>query len=132
MKLQFKRFFSVDSPKAIKAKSSATSTPSITWPRTNQLALAICARMPLLAASRFALAVNLAKRLWCRPRPIGPIPYAILASVKRATSCKQRQEYMVEMLHHIAAACRTAKRKRIKLAFAQMAQPISPTKACAS
>jgi hypothetical protein len=29
---------------------------------------------------------------------------------------QQRQEYMVEMLHHIAAACRTARRKRIKLA----------------
>ena len=29
---------------------------------------------------------------------------------------QQRQEYMVEMLRHIAAACRTAKRKRIKLA----------------
>ena len=28
---------------------------------------------------------------------------------------QERQAYMVEMLHHIAAACRTAKRKRIKL-----------------
>ena len=66
MKLQFKRFFSVDSPKAIKAKKFRYLNAINYMAPHKSLASAICARMLPLAVSCFALVANPAKPQWCR------------------------------------------------------------------
>ena len=118
MKLQFKRFFSVDSPKAIKAEKFRYLNAINYMAPHKSAASAICARMPRPAASRFALAANPVKRRWCQRNTNWTNSVRDSRERKARYFMQQRQEYMVEMLHHIAAACRTAKRKRIKLACA--------------
>jgi hypothetical protein len=116
MKIQFKRFFSVDSPKAIKAekfrylnainymaphKSGGTGN---LCPHASPGCIALCLGRESGQASMVSAATN-----WTN---------SVRDSRERKARyfMQQRQEYMVEMLHHIAAACRTARRKRIKLA----------------
>jgi hypothetical protein len=116
MELRFKRFFSVDSPKAIKAKKFRYLNA------INYMAPHKSAGVGNLCSHASPGCVAL-----CLGRESGQASMVSAAtdwtnSVRDSRERKaryfmqQRQEYMVEMLHHIAAACRTARRKRIKLA----------------
>ena len=116
MELRFKRFFSVDSPKAIKAKKfrylnainymapHKSAGIGNLCPHASPGCIALCLGRESGQASMVSAATN-----WTN---------SVRDSRERKARyfMQQRQEYMVEMLHHIAAACRTAKRKRIKLA----------------
>ena len=115
MQLQFKRFFSVDSPKAIKAKKFRyLNAINYMAPHKSAGAGNLCSH-----ASPGCIAL-------CLGRESGQASMVSAATDwtngvrdsrerKARYFMQQRQEYMVEMLRHIAAACRTAKRKRIKL-----------------
>jgi hypothetical protein len=115
VKLQFKRFFSVDSPKAIKAKKFRYLN-AINYMAPHKSAgignlcshaspgcIALCLGRESGQASMVSANTNWTNNVRdSRER-------------KARFFMKERQAYMVEMLHHIAAACRTAQRKRIKL-----------------
>jgi hypothetical protein len=115
MQLQFKRFFSVDSPKAIKAKKYRYLN-AINYMAPHKSAgvgnlcshaspgcIALCLGRESGQASMVSAATNWTNNVRdSRER-------------KAHFFMKERQAYIVEMLRHIAAAVRTAKRKRLKL-----------------
>jgi hypothetical protein len=128
MKLQFKRFFSVDSPKAIKAKKYRYLN-AINYMAPHKTGVGnLCSHASIGC-------INL-----CLGRESGQASM-VSANTNWTNSTRdsrerkarffmqERQAYMVEMLRHIASACRTAKRKRIRLC---VRPNVSPMKACAS
>ena len=114
--MQFPRFFSFDSPKAIKAKKYRYLNA------INYMAPHKSAGVGNLCSHASIGCINL-----CLGRESGQASMvsantnwtnAVRDSRERKARyfMKQRQAYMAEMAVHVAAAVRTAKRKRIKLA----------------
>ena len=115
MKLQFKRFFSVDSPKAIKAKKYRyLNAINYMAPHKSAGVGNLCS-MPPLAASLLCLGRKSGQASMVSANTNWTNSTRDSRERKARYFMQERQAYMVEMLRHIAAACRTAKRKRIKL-----------------
>jgi hypothetical protein len=114
--IQFKRFFSFDSPKAIKAKKFKYLNA------INYMAPHKSAGVGNLCSHASIACINL-----CLGRESGQASMVSAATnwtnnVRQSRERKaryfmgERAAYMVEFAHHVAAAVRTARRKRIKLA----------------
>jgi hypothetical protein len=113
--IQFKRFFSFDSPKAIKAAKyrylnainymspAASGGVGNLCPDSSPVCRLLCLGLESGQASMVSAATN-----WTN---------SVRESRKRKAHyfMKQRQAYMREMLLHIAKAVRTAKRKNLKI-----------------
>lgn len=116
MHLQFKRFFSVDSPKAIKAKKCQyLNAINYMAPHKSGGVGNLCSH-----ASTGCIALCLGRESGQASMVSAGTNWTNNVRDSRERKARyfmqQRQEYMVEMLYHIAAACRTARRKGIKLA----------------
>ena len=118
--MRFKRFFSFDSPKAIKAaKYAYLNAINYMAPHdsgsTAEHKFNLCSH-----ASPACIALCLGRESGQASMVSANTDWTNSVRDSRERKARyfmsERESYMLEMLHHIAAACRTARRKRLKLA----------------